>query len=305
MTNFSFLAVGKTGESKEAVVFKKYVGVAASKVIAVNPTKAELEKIYGTDNINEPEYLKEDDNGKAALITFVVKTDPDQCNGVEITNRLMFTLRNTPAYNRDKTKVQVIDDYGNSTWALVEDAKAGKKLMSSNGKELKIATKYRMACTGEADLVAFLKTYLCVDDAFNYVNGSWVLKDNADDYKFSLEHIKDYFKGDVSELKEAIALQPNNKIKLLYGVRTTDEGKQYQAIAARDRFFLRNSAGFKAYERLEKELANVKQNGGWANTEYRVQELAEYNVEATDLNNAQGVTETSGAAGSEDDLPWE
>lgn len=78
MTNFSFLAVGKTGESKEAVVFKKYVGVAASKVIAVNPTKAELEKIYGTDNINEPEYLKEDDNGKAALITFVVKTDPDQ-----------------------------------------------------------------------------------------------------------------------------------------------------------------------------------------------------------------------------------
>jgi hypothetical protein len=300
MINFSFLAIGKTGESKEAVEFKKYIGVGASTVLAVNPTKAELEKIYGTDNMNEPEYLKEDDKGKAAFITFIVKTDPDQCGGVETINRLMFTLRNTPAYNKDQTKVQVIDDYGNSTWASVEDAKAGKKLLSSSGKELKIAPKYRIACTGEADLVSFLKTYLCVDDAFNYVNGSWVLKDNASDYLFSLEHIKDYFKGDFSEIKEAIALQPNNKVKLLYGVRTTDEGKQYQAIAARDRFFLRNSAGSKAYERLEKELANVKQNGGWANTEYRVQELAEYNVEATNLNDAPLNDSTE----SEDDLPW-
>ena len=300
MINFSFLAIGKTGESKEAVEFKKYIGVGASTVLAVNPTKAELEKIYGTDNMNEPEYLKEDDKGKAAFITFIVKTDPDQCGGTETINRLMFTLRNTPAYNKDQTKVQVIDDYGNSTWASVEDAKAGKKLLSSSGKELKIAPKYRMACTGEADLVSFLKTYLCVDDAFNYVNGSWVLKDNASDYLFSLEHIKDYFKGDFSEIKEAIALQPNNKVKLLYGVRTTDEGKQYQAIAARDRFFLRNSAGSKAYEKLEKELANVKQNGGWANTEYRVQELAEYNVEATNLNDAPLNDSTE----SEDDLPW-
>lgn len=303
MINFSFLAIGKTGESKEAVEFKKYIGVGASTVLAVNPTKAELKKIYGTDNMNEPEYLKEDDKGKAAFITFIVKTDPDQCSGAETINRLMFTLRNTPAYNKDQTKVQVIDDYGNSTWASVEDAKAGKKLLSSSGKELKIASKYRMACTGEADLVSFLKTYLCVDDAFNYVNGSWVLKDNANDYLFSLEHIKDYFKGDFSEIKEAIALQPNNKVKLLYGVRTTDEGKQYQAIAARDRFFLRNSAGSKAYERLEKELANVKQNGGWANTEYRVQELAEYNVEPTDLS--QPANSGTAPQGSEDAMPWD
>ena len=43
MINFSFLAIGKTGESKEAVEFKKYIGVGASTVLAVNPTKAELE----------------------------------------------------------------------------------------------------------------------------------------------------------------------------------------------------------------------------------------------------------------------
>lgn len=298
--NYSFLTVGKTTESKEATEFKRYIGYGSSKVLAVNPKKAELDALMGYESQSDPEYTGTDDDGKWARVTFIVKTDPDSCNGVEITNRLTFTLHNTPAYNKDHTKVQVVDDYGNTTWASVEDAKAGNKLMSSNGKELKIANKYRMACTGEADLVSFLKTYLCVDDAFNYVNGSWVLKNNASDYLFSLEHIKDYFKGDFSEIKEAIALQPNNKVKLLYGVRTTDEGKQYQAIAARDRFFLRNSAGSKAYERLEKELANVKQNGGWANTEYRVQELAEYNVEATNLNDAPLNDSTE----SGDDLPW-
>jgi hypothetical protein len=300
--NYLFLSVGKTGESKEAAEFKRYIGYGSTHVVAVNPKKAELDNLMGYDSQSDPEYIGSDDNGKWARVTFIVKTDPETNNGIEITSRLSFTLYNTPAYSKDNTKVQVIDDYGNSTWATVEDVKAGNKLMSSNGKELKIANKYRMACRGEADLVAFLKTYLCVDDAFNYVNGTWTLKDNADDYKFALEHISDYFKGDFSEVKEAIALQPNNKIKLLYGVHTTDEGKQYQTIATKDRLILRNSAGSKAFEKAEKELVNIKQGGGYATTEFKVQELAEYDVQATDLNNIPADTTNTGS--EDEDLPW-
>lgn len=300
--NYLFLSVGKTGESKEAAEFKRYIGYGSTHVVAVNPKKAELDNLMGYDSQSDPEYIGSDDNGKWARVTFIVKTDPEANNGIEITSRLSFTLYNTPAYSKDNTKVQVIDDYGNSTWATVEDAKVGNKLMSSNGKELKIANKYRMACRGEADLVAFLKTYLCVDDAFNYVNGTWTLKDNADDYKFALEHISDYFKGDFSEVKDAIALQPNNKIKLLYGVHTTDEGKQYQTIATKDRLILRNSAGSKAFEKAEKELVNIKQGGGYATTEFKVQELAEYDVQATDLNNTPADTTNTGS--EDEDLPW-
>lgn len=300
--NYLFLTVGKTGESKEAAEFKRYIGYGSTHVVAVNPKKAELDNLMGYDSQSDPEYIGSDDNGKWARVIFIVKTDPEANNGIEITSRLSFTLYNTSAYSKDNTKVQVIDDYGNSTWATVEDVKAGNKLMSSNGKELKIANKYRMACRGEADLVAFLKTYLCVDDAFNYVNGTWTLKDNADDYKFALEHISDYFKGDFSEVKDAIALQPNNKIKLLYGVHTTDEGKQYQTIATKDRLILRNSAGSKAFERAEKELMNIKQGGGYATTEFKVQELAEYDVQATDLNNTPADTTNTGS--EDEDLPW-
>lgn len=284
INGYSFLAIGKTQESKESSEgFKRYVGVGSTFIKGVQPTKKEIDEFFGFESQAEPEYVKDGDNGKEVHITFLLQTDPDTCNGIELKTRAMFTLRATPAYNRDQTKVQVLDGYGNYTWVNVEDAKAGKAI-THNGNPAKIDTKYRMACVGECDLVAFLKKYLCVQDAFNYVNGTWVKKDDADDYKFALENIKDYFKGDFKELKEAIALQPNNKVKLLYGVRTTDEGKQYQAVCTRGELILSNAANANALTRLEKDLVNAKQNGAYQNTDYRVCELQEWSVEPTNLD---------------------
>ena len=179
----SFLAIGKTQESKEAGDFKLYVGLGSTYVKGVQPTKKEIDEFFGYESQNEPEYVKDGENGKEAHITFLLQTDPEANNGIELKSRAMFTLRLTPAYNKDQTKVQVIDQYGNYTWANVEDAKAGKALVGPNGNPQKIDTKYRMACVGECDLVAFLKKYLCVQDAFNYVNGTWVKKENANDFE--------------------------------------------------------------------------------------------------------------------------
>lgn len=301
--SYSFLTIGKTQVSTEGQGFKRYIGVGSSFVVAVNPTKKELEDIYGREMANDPEYVVDTNNGKEARITFIVKTDASVCNGIEIINRVNFTLRNAPAYNRDQTKVQVIDKFGNVTWADVETAKAGGKIVFASGNSAKIADGYRMACVGEADLVGFLKAYLCVGDAFNLVNGSWILKDSTDDYLFGLENIKDYFKGDFSEIKGAIALQPNNKVKLLYGIRTTDDGKQYQTIATRNGFVLPNYAGSKGIARLEKELANAKANGSFASSEFIVQELAEYSVTPTDLSSAPAAS--APASESTGDMPWD
>lgn len=306
MNSYSFLTIGKTQESREtSESFKKYVGIASSYVVAVNPTKKELEALYGREMANEPEYVVDGDNGKEARVTFIVKTNPETSNGVEMLNRVTFTLRNTPAYNRDETKVQVIDKYGNVTWAKVEDAKAGKKLFSESGNALRIDDSYRMAAHGEPELVNFLKIYLGIGSAFDYINGSWVKKDTADDCVFGLEKVKDYFKGDFSEIKEAIALQPNNRVKLLYGVRTTDDNKQYQAVATRLNMVLYNAAGSRAYEALEKELERAKQNGAFPNTVFSnsgntVKDLEEYNLVPTDLSSpAQSEDTTSDA------MPWD
>lgn len=303
--SYSFLTIGKTQESKEAgeSSFKRYVGVGSTFVKGVQPTKKEIDEFFGYESQTEPEYVKEGDNGKEVHITFLLQTDPEANNGIELKSRAMFTMRLTPAYNRDQTKVQVIDQYGNYTWTNAEDAKAGKAILTANGNPAKIDTKYRMACVGECDLVAFLKKYLCVADAFNYVNSTWVKKENAAECVFGLEHIKDYFKGDFSELKEALALQPNNKVKLLYGVRTNDEGKQYQAVCTRGELVLNNSANANALTRLEKDLANAKQNGAYQNIDYRVQELREYAVEPTNLE--KPAEEDLPFASSSSEMPWD
>lgn len=305
--SYSFLAIGKTQESKETTEgFKRYIGIGSTFVKGVQPTKKQLDDFFGYESQSEPEYIKMGENGKEVHITFLLQTDPDACNGIDLKSRAMFTLRLQPAYNRDHSKVQVIDQYGNYTWANAEDAKVGKPILSSNGNPQKIDTKYRVACVGECDLVAFLKKYLCIGEAFNYVNGSWIKKDNADDYIFTLENIKDYFNNDFKELKEAIALQPNNKLKLLYGVRTTDEGRQYQAVCTRGELVLANAASSNAIARLEKNLANAKQNGAYSNTEYRVCELQEYTVEPTNLDKpASSVDDLPFGAPSSGEMPWD
>jgi len=298
MHNYTFLAIGKTHESTESQEFKKYVGVGSSYVLAVNPDKKQLEAIYGHEIANEPEYTKSDGDVPSVRIDFIVKTDPEQCNGIEVINKAAIFLYDEVAYNKDKTKVQVIDRYGNSTWAAVEDAKMNKKLLTASGREAKIALDYHMARRGEADLVDFLKTYLNIEDAFNYIDGSWVLKEDPQDYEFRLEHIKDYFKGDVSEIREAIALMPKNKVKLLYGVTTSDKG-QFQAICVRNGFILRNSASSKALQRLETQLLNSKNAGSFSNIEYKICPLQEYSIKPTDLSSAPTSSEMA-----DDGLPW-
>ena len=56
----SFLAIGETSQ-KSGTPFKRYVGVGEVYPIALNPTKEELEKLYGRELNYEPEYFGTDD----------------------------------------------------------------------------------------------------------------------------------------------------------------------------------------------------------------------------------------------------
>lgn len=303
MNNTCFLTIGKTYESTESAERKKYIGVGSSYILSVNPDKKELEAIYNTEIANEPEYLTSSSDVKGVRVDFLVKTDPTVNCGIDAINRMSFFLYNEPQYNKDKTKVQVIDIYGNSSYALIEDAKQHKKLISANGKEMKISTQYRPAYRGEADLVCFLKTYLGIKDAFSFIDGGWKLKENACDFEFSLDNIKDYFSGNVYELKEVLSLQPKNKVKLLYGVRTTDKG-QFQTICTHNNMFLVNNSGDKGLTYLEKVLAKAKLAGAFSDTEYRVCPLQEYTVKPTDLSTPEVDSSNDENPFEEDGLPF-
>ena len=285
MSSFSFLTVGKTSESTEAGAgYSKYVGLASCKVLAVNPDAKKLEQIYDRE-MPVPDYSGEKDGVKWARVDVILNTDPDANNGIDTIAKATFFLRNEPAINREGTRQQVIDVYGNTTYGDIDDVKEKKPLLTSNGNPAKIGPVYRPAYNGEADLVAFLKAFLVVPDAFTFPNGKWELGPKADEGKFGLDNIKDYFNGNVKEVKDAIALQPNNKVKMLFGVRTNpDDNKQYQDVCTRGDLILPNYSN--ALDRLEKRLADAKANGSFPNTEYKVCVLQEYKVEASDLDSA-------------------
>lgn len=282
-TNRLFMAFSAGKESTESGEFKRYIGVAPVKVLAVNPTKSEQEKLYNTTLDKDPEYVGNVNvNGKDVQnvrISFVVKTDEEKC-GIDMTTNVTFFLQNAPRMGSQSGKYQIIDKYGRTAWATEEDIKAKQIPVYSNGKPANIDADYRQAYVGEEELTNFIKNYLNIPNVQKYVDGEWKLVDNPSECEARLDKIADYFKGNFAELKSIISLQPNNKIKVMFGVRTSEDGKEYQAVYTR--MTLKN--GVSDYSRLDKDLQEAKQNGAYSTTEFSVCPIKEYKIEATPVD---------------------
>lgn len=292
--NKVFMAFAKGNESTEGTPIKKYIGVAPVFVLNVNPSKSELEALYGGITLqNEPEYVGvsevgSDENRKTVpqvRIDFIVKTDAEKCEGIEMVNKVSFFLKQEYRFNRDQSKVQIIDKYGRTAWVTKEELKTKTIPQYSNGPA-NIDPDYRPAYIGEEDLTEFIKAYLNIPNPQNYINGQWVDKSPTEkaEAEARLDKIVDYFKGDVKELKSLLSYQPNNKVKVLFGVKTTDDNRQYQSVYTQR--FLKNNVN--DYSRLDKEVKERKDAGGYSDTEFVVGPLKEYGVEATSFTNTDG-----------------
>lgn len=275
------MAFASGKQTTDGASVARYIGVAPIYVLGVNPTKSELEGYYNTSLEKEPEYTGSKDNVPFVRIDFVVKTDATRSNNIDLTTKVTFFLRREKRVNRDNTKVQVIDKYGRTAWVTNEQLKAKEIPMYTNGPA-NLDADYRPVYNGEENLTNFIKTYLNIPSVQKYVNGAWVMVDNPQDCEARLEHIEDYFKGNFQELKEIIAMQPNNKVKALFGVRAADNGSLYQDVFG-DMFLRNNSTD---YTRLEKEVTERKNNGAYPNSLFTICDLREYTVEATNLDSS-------------------
>ena len=290
------MAFSKGTESTEGVQIKRFIGVASVYVKGINPTKEELEKFYDRTMESTPEYTGTADvNGEKVQqvrLDFLVQADPEKYE--DFKSRVTFFLRNTPRVS-NAGKMQIIDKYGRTAWATKEEIQAKQIPVYSNGKAANIDASYRVAYTGEEELIKFLIAYLGIPSPQRYVNGEWIMNEPAKlaDSEAMLEHIKDYFSGNVKELKDIIGYQPNNKVKVLFGIRTTDDGRQFQAPYTRN--FLKN--GVNDYSRLDKEVKEAKNNGAFPTTEFEVSELHEYVVAPTDFNSPEPAAPAS--------TPWD
>lgn len=314
----------KANASSQGGEFKKFVGVGSFRVLGVNPTKAELEEFYGRTMDSEPEYLKDkqDPNDgnkpyKQLRVSFMIQADKKYEDGKDIKENAALTesLKTTVNffidsryfYNKDKTKVQVIDKYGRTAWVTIDQCKNHQIPVYSNGPA-KLDADYRPCFRGEAELTEFILNYLNVTpiDTYNSNTGQWVTNPHPEDCEGQLEKIKNYFTGDVSELKEFCGYMPNNRVKLLLGVRTDDQGRQFSTVYTR--LTMRN--GSKSYTRFKDAIEGQQgqDNTVWSNDPIGViSEIQEFkeNVKETNLDNP--VTDDPFAAGAalpDYDLPF-
>ena len=292
----------KANASSTGGEFRKFVGVASFRVLGVNPSKSELEKFYGRDQQNEPEYLKDmidsQDNNKPykqLRVTFMLQADKQYEDGKPIKENAVLTdplktsasffIDSRYSYNRDKSKVQVIDKYGRTAWVTIEQAKNHQIPVYRNGPA-KLDTDYRPTFRGEAELTEFILNYLNVTpiDTYNSNTGEWITNPHPEDCEGQLAKIKDYFTGNISELKEFCGYMPNNRVKLLLGVRTDDQGRQFNTVYTR--LTLRN--GSKSYKRLQDSIegnADYLQNTVFTNeADGTIKDIQEYKEDVKETN---------------------
>lgn len=283
------MAVARGKESGEGTSIKRYTGVAPCFVRMVNPCKEDMEKAFGVTLENAPEYVGEqevDENGTKVKypnvrITFLVHPDPEKVGfDAGLISMSMF-VRKQFRFNRDKSKVQVIDKYGRTAWCTAEEVKNHQIPMYANGPA-NLDKDFRPAYIGEEDLTKFFIDYLNIPGVMRYnkAEGKWYMVDNPQDSECRLDHIEDYFKGDFSELKELLSYQPDNKVKILFGVRSGDDGKQFQATY--NQMFLKNRET--DYSKLEEDVRSRKESGAYSTTEFIVGNFREYTVEETTFN---------------------
>lgn len=287
----TLMALAKGKEVKE-VSFKNFIGVCAVKVISANPTKEQFEKMTGRTLDKETAYVTENDGVKSARIDFIIQKEETPENPFSFTMRMPFFVRDGKMTSQSG-KVKVIDVYGRTAWVTEEELAAGSIPIYSNGMPANISKGYRPCYSGEEELTNFLRTLLGIPKVEKWENGKVVgLIDNPTEAETRLDHIQDFFKGNFKEIQEAISLWPNNKIKVLMGVRTNADNKQYQAFFMQ-RFMSPNSSN---YDYLVKALDAEKAAGRYADTEFEVCELKEYSQQPTDFTKPEN--------GGEAPDPW-
>lgn len=285
-------AIAKGSASTEGREIKRYIGVGSVYVKAVNPTKSQLSELFGREQENDPQYLTEIEvNGvkvPAVRLEFIIKTDAEKCNGIDTTQRLAFVLRNQERFNNDGTKLQVIDEYGRTAWVTREQFTSHAIPQYSNGPA-NITSNYRPCFVGEEALTKFIKAYLNIPNVEKWKDGKVVgLIDTPSDAEVRLDNIAEYFKGNFSELQEILSYQPNNKVKVMFGVKTTDDNKQYQAFYTD--MVLKN--GVKDYSNLEKDYKDRKNAGAYSTTEFDVCELKEHSNTPSEISATEPVNAT-------------
>jgi hypothetical protein len=272
------IASGKVTVENDSVK-KLFTGIAPMMIIAVNPTKAELEEIYGRELEKEPEYLSTTEAGvKRIRFDFIIKSYIDPKNGCneEFTSKISYFLEDAPNIGKNSGKYEVINKYGESTW-LSEDNIKNKTL--PDNMSFFCTDGLRVALKGEVDLVNFIKQFVGIP--MRQFEDKVI--PNIKDAECQLDEIKKYFSGNIKEVVSVInSMKATNKVKLLAGVKTSDDNKQYQS------WFTQRPLKYRAYkyDSILKAVKEKQNAGSYPNVDFGPDDmkLREYSLTPTEFS---------------------
>ncbi len=271
---------GSEREASEGFENKLYTGVENFKVVAVCPTHDELKKIYG-DRAKEPTYTSKDDEGNDQIRIDIMLNNAAEEGEVSIATRMSFFVTKKERMTKDGSKKQFINLYGQTAWLSDDATKSPNgdyELVGAKGTYVFKGDGARPAYDGEEQLISFIRNLLNLEGPDK--------AENINDARsqFSIENWNNIFSGNVAPLKAAI--KSNNKVGILLGVKTANDGKLYQDTYNRQT--LRQWAkASNSFDYLRRDVESAQQNGAYPNTDFGNMDykLREFSG-ATPTNNA-------------------
>ena len=286
------MAISRGNASKEAQEFKRFIGVCPVFVKAVNPNKAEHEKLFNTTLEEAPVYVqdKEDNDGnsyKNVRISVVLQPDTEKIGFDMPLVTMPLFITNQKQHGANSGKYQVVDKYGRFAWATETEISAKEIPTYSNGKKADISNDYRIAYVGEEDLTNFIRVFLCIPSITKWDNNEKCMVPNTDvkpeecECRLDIETFEKFFKGDFSEIKDILGFQPTNKVKVCLGVRTDANGKLFQSVYTKK--FISNAAtNYSSLDKaLQADIAYATTHNKALSTEYSAKAVHEYSVTPT------------------------
>jgi hypothetical protein len=168
------------------VAFVNYVGLEPLRVVAVNPTRAELNALYGKENSDEDkeiEYVSETESGvdKIRISVYIKGLMSDKLYSKS------FFLEDEGRMNKDNTKYQYVNQVCQTAWSDIEDNLPGWFTKFTNKDKKVVGDKsFRIAKKGEGDFYEFVRIALNKIDYYDLetqIEFNWkkMLKGNFDE----------------------------------------------------------------------------------------------------------------------------
>lgn len=220
----------KEPSNGEYIDIRKFIGVGSVNIVAINPNNAKLREFGWSipEDTDEPKYIvtteKDGKEKTSTRIRFMCKVmDLEEKPIIPVD----FWIGNEIMVNRDGDKCKIIDSYVRTAWATKEDVKAHRVPQYKNGPA-SINSDYKACHRGEEELCSFLFKYLNITplQMFDRRSGNFVPSKNPG--KLTIDNWKALCAGDVRELVEYIASEPDNRVKVIFGLRITEDNKSYQ-----------------------------------------------------------------------------